>query len=259
MTVDTQALRGRTALVTGAGRGIGRAVAIGLAQAGAQVALVARSIPELEQTARQIDELDGHAVVLPADLGDRSRLPAMLDRANAQLGNVDILINNAAVVAPLGPTGGIDLQLWAMAIEINVIAPAALSALLLGGMRETGWGRIVNISSSIAAYPAAMPGMNAYATSKAALEANTLNLAAELAGTGVSVNAFRPGSVDTAMQTWIREQDPAQIGATLHQRFVDSHQQGTLITAQDSAAMLIAHLLGEDTGQIWDAAAPTQR
>lgn len=257
MTTGPQDLAGRSALVTGAGRGIGRAVAIGLAQAGAQVALVARSKPELAQTAREIDDFGGHALVVPADLGDRGQLSMMIDQARADLGNVDILINNAAVVAPLGPTREVDLQLWAAAIEINVIAPAALSALLLGGMRTAGWGRIVNISSSIAAHPASMPGMNAYATSKAALEAHTLNLAAELAGTGVNINAFRPGSVDTAMQTWIRGQDPTQIGGALHQRFLDSYQQGTLITAQDSAALLIAHLLGEETGQIWDAATPT--
>lgn len=257
MTAGSQQLAGRSALVTGAGRGIGRAVAVGLARAGARVALVARSVPELEQTAHQIGELGGRAFVFPADLADRSQLTALADRALANLGNVDILINNAAVVAPLGSTGEVDLQQWAAAIEINVVAPATLTRLLLGGMRTAGWGRIVNVSSSIAEHPAAMPGMNAYATSKAALEAHTLNLAAELAGTGVGVNAFRPGSVDTAMQTWIRGQDPTRIGSALHQRFVDSYQQGTLITAQDSAAVLIAHLPGEETGQIWDAALPT--
>ena len=229
-------------------------MAVGLAQAGTRVGLVARSVHELEQTAHQIRELGGRAFVLPADLADRSQLATLADRAHADLGNVDILINNAAVVAPLGPTGDVDLQQWAAAIGINVIALATLTLLLLGGMRAAGWGRIVNVSSSIAEHPAAMPGMNAYAASKAALEAHTLNLAAELAGTGVSVNAFRPGSVDTAMQSWIRDQDPASIGVALHQRFVRSYQQGTLITAENSAAVLIAHLLGEETGQIWDAA-----
>lgn len=232
-------------------------MAINLAQAGARVGLVARSIPELEQTACEIHEVGAQAFVLPADLADRSQLSMMVDQARIDLGSVDILINNAAVVAPLGPTGQVDLQQWAAAIQVNVIAPASLTAMLLGGMRAQGWGRIVNVSSSIAAHPAAMPGMNAYATSKAALEAHTLSLAAELAGTGVSVNAFRPGSVDTAMQTWIRDQDPTRIGGALHQRFLDSYQQGTLITARDSAAVLIGHLLGEQTGQIWNAATPT--
>ena len=87
-------------------------------------------------------------------------------------------------------------------------------------MRERGWGRIVNVSSGIAAHPETMIGGNSYATTKAALEAHTVNLAAELAGTGVTVNIYRPGIVDTAMQTWIRSQDPARIGEQLHARFV---------------------------------------
>ncbi len=83
-------------------------------------------------------------------------------------------------------------------------------------MRANGWGRIVNVSSGIVDQLAAMLRANAYATSKAALEAHTVNLAAELAGAGVTVNAFRPGEVDTAMQAWIRGQDPDQIGTGLH-------------------------------------------
>lgn len=98
----TGALAGRTALVTGAGRGIGRPVSLGLARGGARVALVARSLPELQETAAMIGELGGQAVVISADLGERSQLAGVAERAGAELGPVDILINNAAVVAPLG-------------------------------------------------------------------------------------------------------------------------------------------------------------
>jgi 3-oxoacyl-[acyl-carrier protein] reductase len=93
---------------------------------------------------------------------------------------------------------------------------------------------------------------NGYVTSKAALEAHSVNLAAELAGTGVTVNVFRPGSVDTAMQAWIRGQTPDQIGAQLHQRFTRSYEQGALITPERSARSLLARLPDDVTGQIWD-------
>jgi NAD(P)-dependent dehydrogenase (short-subunit alcohol dehydrogenase family) len=118
------------------------------------------------------------------------------------------------------------------------------------------WGRIVNVSSAIAAHPGAMVGMNACAASKAALEAHTINLAAELSGSGVTVNAFRPGSVDTAMQGWIRSQQPAKIGAALHDRFEKSYAAGGLMTPEASARSLLDHLSGDDTGAIWEASPP---
>ena len=128
------------------------------------------------------------------------------------------------------------------AFDLNVIAPAALAAAAVPGMLAAGWGRIVNVSSGIAASPGSMIGGNAYAATKAALEAHTRNLAAELAGTGVTVNVYRPGGVDTAMQAWIRSQDPARIGAALHERFQRSYATGRLLTADASAAALLGHL-----------------
>jgi 3-oxoacyl-[acyl-carrier protein] reductase len=249
-------LDGRGALVTGAGRGIGRATALGLAAAGAHVALLARSVGELEETAELARAGGGVAVVVPADLGNTDQTGTAVERVRNEIGAVDVLVNNAAVVWPLGPSTDIDPAQWAAAIAVNITAVARLSFLLLPAMIERGWGRIVNVSSAIAAHPAAMIGANAYATSKAALEAHTLNLAAELAGTSVTVNAFRPGGVDTAMQAWIRDQQPAQIGTELHTRFVSSYQAGALITAETSAQSLLAHLASTDSGQIWDVSDP---
>jgi NAD(P)-dependent dehydrogenase (short-subunit alcohol dehydrogenase family) len=98
-----------------------------------------------------------------------------------------------------------------------------------------------------------MIGGNAYATSKAALEARTLNLAAEVAGTGVTVNAYRPGSVDSSVQGWIRNQPPEKVGSALRDRFVQAYEQGTLITPESSAAVLLERLKSEAAGAIWDA------
>jgi NAD(P)-dependent dehydrogenase (short-subunit alcohol dehydrogenase family) len=119
-------------------------------------------------------------------------------------------------------------------------------------MLDARWGRVVNVSSAIAAYPAGVVGGNAYGTAKAALEAHTVNLAAGLRGTGVTVNTYRPGGVDIAMQAWIRGQDPGRIGAGLHERFDGNLADGLLITPGHSAAALLAHLAGDDAGAIWD-------
>ncbi|MFB9834955.1 SDR family NAD(P)-dependent oxidoreductase [Actinoallomurus acaciae] len=255
----TISLNGHTALVTGAGRGIGRATALELAKAGARVALVARSRDELTAGADLIRELGGTALPITADVADPDQLAESVARARDELGSVDILINNAAVVWPLGPSTEIDPARWAAAIAINVVAVASLTFALLPTMLGQRWGRIVNVSSGIVSRPASMIGGNAYVTGKAALEAHTLNLAAELAGSGVTVNAFRPGSVDTAMQAWIRGQDPDRIGAALHRRFSRSHAEGTLITPEQSAGSLLERLPSEATGQIWDVADPLPR
>ena len=244
----------RTALVTGAGRGIGRAVALGLGAAGARVILLARTPAQLEQTHAQLRQRGVPAdrvSILPADLadeGDRGRAVA----AALAAGRVDILVNNAATVEPLGPTADIKAGDLRLAFEVNVIAPAGLTAAVLPGMLEAGWGRIVNVSSAIVATPAGMVRGNAYAATKAALEAHTVNLAAELRGTGVTVNAYRPGGVDTAMQAWIRRQDPERIGAGLHERFNRNYAEGALITPEYSAAALLALLAGDETGAVWD-------
>jgi NAD(P)-dependent dehydrogenase (short-subunit alcohol dehydrogenase family) len=249
-------LDGRVALVTGGGRGIGRAVAVGLAAAGAKVAVLARSADEIEQTAALVGERGEDALAVPADVTDPDQVDGALASIQDRWGPIEVLVNNAAVVCPLGPSATLDPHEWATALAVNVTAAARLSFTVLPGMIERGWGRIVNVSSNIAANPAGMVRANAYATSKAALEAHTLNLAAELADTGVTVNVFRPGGVDTAMQAFIRDQDPEQIGAELHQRFVRNHEQGTLLAPDQSAAALLARLPSEDTGQIWDANEP---
>jgi NAD(P)-dependent dehydrogenase (short-subunit alcohol dehydrogenase family) len=244
---------GKTALITGAGRGIGRAIALGLGGAGAGVVLLARTTAQLEETRGLLREQDVPArriSIVSADLADeedRGRAAAAVLAA----GRVDILVNNAATVEPLGPTAGIAARDLRLAFELNVVAPAALTAAVLPGMLDAGWGRVVNVSSGIVASPAGMVRGNAYATTKAALEAHTVNLAAELAGTGVTVNVYRPGGVDTAMQAWIRSQAPERIGG-LHERFNRNYAEGTLLTPGQSAAALLAHLTGDDTGEIWD-------
>jgi NAD(P)-dependent dehydrogenase (short-subunit alcohol dehydrogenase family) len=253
---------GKTALITGAGRGIGRAVALGLAGTGAHVVLLARTVGQLDETRALLLERGvppQRIRIMPADLADeRQRRQAAATVLAA--GRVDVLINNAATVEPLGPTLGVVAEDLRLAFEVNVVAPAGLAAAVLPGMIEAGWGRVVNVSSGIVADPASMIRGNAYAATKAALEAYTVNLAAELRGTGVTVNAYRPGGVDTAMQAWIRRQDPERIGAGLHERFNRNFAEDALLTPEHSAMVLLSHLGGDDTGEIWDVStAPVGR
>jgi len=252
----TGSLTGRTALVTGAGRGIGQAIAVGLARAGADVLVTARSADELAKTVAAIQAAGptaGQARAVAADIADDRQRQRVIDAGLAR-GRVDVLVNNAATVEPLGASAAISAADLRHAFELNVIAPAVLAAAVIPGMVAASWGRIVNISSGIAASPGSMIAGNAYAATKAALEAASVNLAAELAGSGVTVNVYRPGLVDTAMQAWIRSQDPARIGASLHERFQRSYAEGSLVAPDAAAAALLGHLLGPDgerTGAIW--------
>ena len=199
-------LADRVALVSGAGRGIGREIALGLAAAGAKVALIARSTSELHAVASEIRSAEGTALEVVTDLSDPAQIHAAVAHAASRLGNIGVLINNAAAVGPLGATSELDPVEISRSLAVNVVAVISLTAAAIPAMVADGWGRVVNISSGIVSNPGMMVGGTVYAASKAAVEAHTINLAAELlgTGTGITVNAYRPGAVDTAMQQWIR-------------------------------------------------------
>jgi 3-oxoacyl-[acyl-carrier protein] reductase len=247
---------GRTALVTGGGRGIGRAIALELASRGASVVLLARSRDQLQESAALIQAQGASATVIEADLGDELQLARVIAELGRQAPPIDILVNNAGVVWPLGPTLGVDRDERNAAFTINVDAPITLSVALAPGMIERGWGRIVNISSGVVARPHFMPSNNTYVATKAALEAHTLGFASELAGTGVTVNAYRPGMVDTGMQDWLRAQGPNGIDPGMLSTFVSAFEEGRLLTPAHTAASLIDHVSSDETGQIWVVTAP---
>lgn len=195
-------LSGRVALVTGASRGIGRAVARRLAAQGAAVVVSssARSSAGLRETVALIEDAGGRAGACIADLADADAREQLAASAYAVFGAVDILINNAAAITAYAPPSSMDLAARQAMFEINFQAPVDLAQQLLPAMRERAWGRIVNISSDTVRQPpvpyAGSPGLvhalALYGASKAALERYTLGLAAELHGSGVHVNAVSP-------------------------------------------------------------------
>ena len=240
------------ALVSGAGRGLGRALAIELGAAGFDVALLARSAGQLAEAAEATRAVGGRTLELPVDLADLEATAAAARRTVEGLGPVDVLINNAAELGPVRSSADLDPAAWARAIAVNVTAAATLAFTLLPGMLDRERGEVVAVSSRIVADPAAMPRGNAYVASKAALEAHAINLAAEVAGSGVIVNVCRPAVLDTSQQSWLRGQSPDAIGETLHTRYTGFAAGDRLEDPAAVAGWLVAHLGGTASGEIWD-------
>jgi NAD(P)-dependent dehydrogenase (short-subunit alcohol dehydrogenase family) len=236
------ALDGRTALVTGGGRGLGAAIAQELSERGAHVGVLARSPGEVRRVAA---EVGGTALV--ADVADPERLASVLQ----SFGEADVVVANAGVVWPLGRFGDVDMHEWERALTVNVVGAARVVRAFLPGMLQRGWGRIVTISSG-AASPPGMPSANAYSTGKAALDMFTLHLAREIDGSGVTANAVRPGVVDTEMQTFMRSHSREQVGAEFHDRFHGLHRRGELLPAQKSARFVVDVVVSDANGTVTD-------
>jgi NAD(P)-dependent dehydrogenase (short-subunit alcohol dehydrogenase family) len=199
-SVGTMTLSGsRAAVVTGAGRGLGRAMALGLARAGIQVvATAARERTEIEALATEAEE--GMVLPLLADVTQEADAHHVVDVALARFGRLDILINNAgrgmqhvSETFITEPTRfwEVETDIWRMVIDTNVNGPFLLAKAAVPQMLRTGWGRIINIS--VSHFTMRRPGFSPYGPSKAALESETIIWAQDLHGTGVTVNALLPG------------------------------------------------------------------
>jgi NAD(P)-dependent dehydrogenase (short-subunit alcohol dehydrogenase family) len=188
-------LDGQVALITGGGRGIGRALAQALAAAGAAVAIVARSTDQLTETIDLIASAGGRAMARVGDVSDRETVETAVREVERAFSPVDLLINNAAVVIPLGPIAEIDPDAWWRCQEINVRGPLLCSRMVLPGMYARGRGRIVNMVTTIVP----IANMSAYMHSKAALVWLSELLALEGRSHGVRVFAVSPGAVRTEM------------------------------------------------------------
>ena len=191
------ALTNRVALVTGASRGIGEAIALGYAAAGAHVVLAARDMPRLNMVATRITDAGGSCEVAILDVSEYSTIGPVLDRVVERHGRLDILCNNAGVSTARGNVIDVSAEQLARVLAVNVVGLHCCCKEALPHMIKKGYGRIVNIGSG-SAYMC-NPGESAYSSSKAAVNAFTATLSKEIHESGILVNAMSPGSIRTDM------------------------------------------------------------
>jgi NAD(P)-dependent dehydrogenase (short-subunit alcohol dehydrogenase family) len=190
-------LAGSRALVTGGGRGLGRAIAQAFAAAGAEVGLLARSSDELAESVELIERAGGVATFAPADVRDEASLSGAIGRLRNRLGPFDVLVNGAGIVGPIGPLWEVDPGDWWQAMEVNVAGLVRCTQLVLPDMVARRRGRVLNLSSQAGVHR--WPLVSAYSVSKAAVTKLTENLAREVQRFGVAVFSVHPGLLPIGM------------------------------------------------------------
>jgi len=204
MILDKFRLDGKKALVTGASRGIGKAIAIAYAEAGADVVLVSRKEEALRETAVEVERAGRKALVIPANCGKPADIAALAARLE-DWGGVDILVNNAATNPVMGVLTTVEESAWDKTMDVNLKGPYLLTRALCGVMKERGWGRVINMSSVGGIRPNAI--LSVYNISKAGLIAMTKVLAQELGHYGITVNAIAPGLIETKFSTALTQNE----------------------------------------------------
>ena len=195
MNID---LKGKVALVTGAGAGIGQSIAVELGRAGATVAINYRQNEEgARQTLALVSQAGGSGQLYQADVARSAEVQRLFAEIAAQAGRLDILVNNAGGLVQRVKTSEMSEELWDEVMDINVKSTFLCCKAAIPLLSEHGWGRIINLSS-LAAHDGGGPGATAYATSKAAILTFTKGLAKEVAPQGITVNCVAPGLINTA-------------------------------------------------------------
>ncbi len=246
-------LIGKTAIVTGGGRGIGRATALALAANGADVVVAARTQREIEETAEAIEALGRRGLAIPADVSDPDDVDQLVETTLEVFEKIDILVNNAGIIRPIDWVVETDVDDWLYNIEVNLMSVFLCSRAVLPDMMARESGKIINVSTGSAV--SVVPTWSAYAAAKAGVDHLTRVLAAEMRPYKIQVNAIYPGLVDTKMAEKIRISPVTEaIAAETTGRFL-SYQAGKgMLRPPEEPAQLILWLaspLTDDiTGQI---------
>jgi NAD(P)-dependent dehydrogenase (short-subunit alcohol dehydrogenase family) len=219
-------LSGRTAIVTGASLGLGAEIAQHFAAEGAAMMLCARNISELEaQRERLVAAYPGARILTQrCDIASRTEIDALFAAAADALGRIDIVVNNAGIYGPMGAIDAIDWDEWVQAIAINLTGTVYCARKAVEAMKPHRAGKIINLSGGGATNP--LPGISAYAASKAALVRFTETLALEVKEFGIDVNAVAPGALATRLTDQLLEAGPERVGAALHERMKKIQNEG---------------------------------
>lgn len=248
-------LSGKTALVTGGGRGIGRHIAIGLAEAGCDVAVASRKIENCEATVHAIEKLGRRGWALRTDLGRIEDIDALTEFVFSELPRLEVLVNNAGVIWG-APTLEFPLKGWEKTFDVNVRGLWHLSQTVARHMKEAGGGSIIHVSSISGLRGASEEGMPAiaYNASKGAVITLTKDMAAKLARYGIRVNGIAPGAFETDMMQFVHEDDERQrkllAQIPLRRWGQEDDMKGAVVfLASDAAAFVTGHTLIVDGGQ----------
>ena len=236
----------RAALVTGGGRGIGRAAAIQLAHAGADVVVTARTMDELEETVETIAQEGGRARAIPADVSEWAAMEELAEKAEAAFGPTDIVVANAGIIAPVGNTWEVAPDEWARNVEVNLTGVYYTARAVLPGMVARRRGTLIFVSSGAATHP--VRSWSAYCAAKAGVDHFARTLTAEIDGEElpIRVHFLYPGIVATGMQQKIRSISEEDF--PLVHKYRGYHQQGWLRPPEEPATLIwwLATPMAED-------------